>query len=205
MVTVKYQNGNYDGGNQSTLFTFEYEQEAASYGILVDSGPDLDLDDKLGENEHLLATLLTHAHQDHIAGLDACLRDASPIYTSPATAAILEHTLAADAGRPGIDDPDPVINRLKVLDADWTTLVRDIEVRPIPVGHAPGATGFLLRFDDDEHIFVTGDFTRYDVAGNPGLDPTFDGALQTGPAIQTAGARILQTTPARSSRSGRST
>jgi putative mRNA 3-end processing factor len=179
MVTVRYQNGNYDFGNQSTLFTFEYAQDSAQYGVLVDSGPGLDLDEQLSGEGRLSATLLTHAHQDHIVSLDTCLRDGAPIYASSETARILKHTLAVDADRLGIEHPDEIIDRLQVLDADWTRLVREVQVRPVPVGHAPGATGFLIQFDDTEHIFVTGDFTQHDVAGNPGLDWTFNGALHS--------------------------
>lgn len=173
MATVSYQNVNYDAGNQSTLFRFGFDHDTARYGVLVDAGPGLDLASRLGESEYLSATLLTHAHQDHIASLESVLRDGAAIYASPETVTILEQLLAVDAERLGFSDPDAITARLHALDSTWTSVVQDIEVRPVPVGHAPGATGFLLRFDGTNHILVTGDFTRHDVAGNPGFDPTF--------------------------------
>ncbi|PSQ46294.1 hypothetical protein BRD15_09450 [Halobacteriales archaeon SW_6_65_15] len=60
---------------------------------------------------------------------------------------------------------------LEPLDG-WTTLVPDVEAAPIPAGHAPGAAGFVVRFEDGTRtntVLFTGDFTTRRVAGFPGI------------------------------------
>ena len=192
-MNVSYQNANYNSGNQSTLFSFEFDQEGHRYGILIDSGPGLDLDQVLEDNEYLSATLLTHAHQDHIASLDECLRDGATIYASQQTVTILEQMLAVDAEHLGISNADAVKENLEPLESGWTQITGDIEVHPVPVGHAPGAIGFLIRFADEQHMFVTGDFTLQDVAGNPGFDPTFGGTLHPNTKGMMADAELGET------------
>jgi len=62
--------------------------------------------------------------------------------------------------------------QLKLLPQSKMKLpLRDLNIKPVPAGHTPGATGFYIEFehnDEKETILITGDFTRRSVAGYSG-------------------------------------
>jgi putative mRNA 3-end processing factor len=179
-MKVQFQNANDGNGNQSSLFVFHPDKgsdDTNIYALLVDAGRGVDLSESLYEGEFLSGTLLTHAHVDHLASLDEATRDNAPIYATPETATIVEHTLQTDASAYGINNPRKIIQNLTPIRDSWETTAGGlVDIYPIPVGHTPGAAGFLLHFDG-QTVFVTGDFTTHPVAGNPPLDPTFGGLL----------------------------
>ena len=179
MVSLTYQNANYEQGNQSVLFKFQFDYDEQRYGILVDAGPGLDLEDLLDDDEYILATLLTHAHLDHITSIRECVDIGTPIYATEETTAMLETIIEYEELVPP-EDIESLKERLTIVDGEWTNIRDDVAIRPVPVGHAPGACGYVIRFKDQGnwfHMFSSGDFTLHDVAGNPGFDPTFGGSI----------------------------
>jgi len=170
-MNVSFQQANPRTGAESFLLRFE-EPGRRTACMLVDAGQGVDLDELLGDDDYLVASLLTHAHSDHYQSLDTVLRDGAPIHTSPATAAILETVL--DGANRGSLSVDTEATRDAVAPVDgWTQLLAGLRICPIPAGHTPGAVGFVIEFEDggDEHYIVaTGDFTRRRVAGYPGFD-----------------------------------
>ena len=173
-MKVSYQHANPDKGNESFLIRVTHEYEQRTSCVLVDAGDGVDLDKLLGEDEDLVAILLTHAHLDHYQSLDDAHRDAAPIYTTPGTAAMLGDVLAEGEQHFGLKGTDQLLERVKPIDDRVDLLGGELRFRPVPVGHAPGAGGFLIEVaDDDETVrmLATGDFTRRDAAGYPGFDP----------------------------------
>lgn len=188
-MNLSFQNANPRSGDESYLLKFHDDIDEHTSCILVDAGDSVDTDSLLKDSESLSAILVTHGHMDHIQSLaDVAAARNVPIYTSPDTAKFLEELLVEgqehyagsdtsylDAATDAISgdrwDTDAVINRLEPIDK-WTQLVPGVEAHPISVGHAPGAAGFILRFDDagsTQHILLTGDFSFSNVAGYDGL------------------------------------
>ncbi|WP_049896608.1 MBL fold metallo-hydrolase [Natrialba chahannaoensis] len=179
-MRVSYQNANPKQGNESTLLRFTDGETHAC--ILIDSGGGVDLDRLLGPDEYLNAILLTHAHIDHYRTLGKNVRHSAPIYTSPATAAVLEQSLPEAQKDNDLGNVTAALEAVEPIDG-WVSLLDSLDVRPVPAGHTPGGAGFLLRFRDgsgsgatdstlqptDQHILVTGDFTTQPCAGYPPL------------------------------------
>lgn len=174
-MEVSYQHANPDKGNESFLIRMTHAYKQRTSCVLVDAGDGVDLNKLLGEDEDLVAVLLTHAHVDHYQSLDDAHRDAAPIYTTPGTAAVLDDVLAEGERHFGLEGTDQLLERVKPIE-DWVELLGgDLRFRPVPVGHAPGAGGFLIEVaDGDETVrmLATGDFTRRDAAGYPGFEPS---------------------------------
>jgi len=96
-------------------------------------------------------------HVDHYAELTAAHRGDVPIYTSPATATILDDVFDVATNKYDITASEAVTSAITPID-DWTDVVPDIEIHPVPAGHVPGAVGFLFRVTDDDdthHILAT--------------------------------------------------
>ncbi|WP_435345361.1 MBL fold metallo-hydrolase [Haloarchaeobius sp. HRN-SO-5] len=173
-MQVSFQHANPHSGNESVLVRFTGGVTGQSACVLVDSGTGVDLDALLRDDEYLTAIVLTHAHLDHYETLGESVRDGAPIYAAEPTAAILDDVLTEATSNYDVTNVDDVLDALTPV-TDWTTVLGDVEVRPVPAGHAPGAAGFLFRFDDggDPHtMLATGDWTRRRVAGFPGLPTT---------------------------------
>lgn len=171
-MKLSYQHANPYDGNESFLLRFDELGRDHSPCLLVDSGNDVDVDELLGEGDYLVAILLTHAHLDHYRTLPGNLRDGAPVYAASDTARILETVLEEGRRNYDLGETAPVIDALEAVDG-WKTVVGDVRIHPLPAGHAPGAAGFLVEFDDGgdpHHLLVTGDFTRRRTAGYPGLD-----------------------------------
>ncbi|WP_257300927.1 MBL fold metallo-hydrolase [Haloarchaeobius sp. FL176] len=183
-MEVTFQHANPHSGHESVLVRLSGGVTEQTACILFDSGTGVDVDGLLGDDEYLTAIVLTHAHLDHYATLGTNLRDAAPVYTSEPTAAILDTVLTEAATNYDISNVDAVGDALEPI-SDWTTVLGDIELRPVPAGHTPGAAGFLLRFDDGGEtrtMLATGDWTQRSAAGFPGLPTTLspDAVFLTG-------------------------
>lgn len=181
-MRVSYQHANVRGGNESTLLRFA-DADGRRACVLVDVGDGVDLDELLADDEYVNAIVLTHAHIDHYLTLGKNLRHNAPIYASPATARILERALPEARKDNDVGDVGAALDALEPID-DWTQILPNLDVRPVPAGHAPGAAGFLFRFEDEDaseadpfagvhHLLVTGDFTRRPCAGYPGLQTSY--------------------------------
>jgi len=173
--TVSFEHVNPHSGHESFLLRFEDSITEETTCLLVDAGANVSLA-TLDDDEHLNGVLLTHAHLDHYRSLPDVHRDRAPIYTSPATADILETVFESGQANYGLDPnaTSDVVDHLEPVSSGWTSVTNSLEVAPLPAGHAPGACGFLLRFSDGfgpHHILITGDFSTHSVAGYPAFDP----------------------------------
>ncbi|GAB3022229.1 MBL fold metallo-hydrolase [Natronobiforma cellulositropha] len=180
-MRVSYQHTNVHSGNESTLLRFR-TADGTRACILVDAGDGVDLDSLLADDEYLNAVLLTHAHIDHYLTLARNVRHSAPVYTSEATATILEHALPEAQKDNDLGDVSVALDALEPID-EWVPILNDLEVRPISAGHTPGGAGFVIRFRDEsvgddllsgeQHILVTGDFTHRPCTVFPGLATSY--------------------------------
>lgn len=170
-MELTYQHANPSSAGGSYLLRFRDDARERTPCLLVDSGVGVDLDARLDAGEYLAAVVLTHAHLDHYATLADSLRDGAPVYAAEPTANVLENVLTEGEKNYDIGETEPVLERLVAVEG-WETVVPDVGITPVPAGHAPGAAGFVVRFDDSSrtnHVLFTGDFTTRRVAGFPGL------------------------------------
>lgn len=168
---LRFQHANPHSGNESVLLRFGYDTGGKTACLLIDAGDDVDLDALLGADDRLVGICLTHAHIDHYRSLPACVSADVPVFTSPDTAAMLEDVFDVAQDQQGVTGGDDVIDAVVPLEG-WHDLCPGVELHPLPAGHTPGGTGFLVRVDDGttHNIVFTGDFTETDCAGYPGFD-----------------------------------
>lgn len=169
-MRVSYQNANPRSGHESYYIKFEDRSSTTTNCVLVDSGEGVDVESDLGDEEYLSAVLLTHAHADHYQTVSENVQDGAKVLMTPATASVLENVLSEaskHAGTKGIDWSE--IGDAVEPVTEWYSITADVEVRPVPAGHVPGACGYLIRFEEDKHLFSTGDFTFDRAAGYPPL------------------------------------
>ena len=181
-MRMSYQVANPRDGGESYLLRFHGGIGTQTACILFDSGDGVDVDSLLDDDEYLTAVFLTHAHVDHYASVTETLRDGAPVYVSRPTAKILDNVLSEGEKNYDIGDTTAVLDAVTPLDG-WETVAPNVEARPVPAGHAPGAAGFVLRFADGKrsnHVLVTGDFTDRSVAGYPGLPTTYSDDIDVG-------------------------
>ena len=170
-MKLSYQHVNPSTGGGSYLLRFRNGGRKRTPCLLVDSGTGVDLDSQLDDDEYLAAVLLTHAHLDHYASLTDSLRDGAPVYAAEPTARVLENVLTEGEKNYEIGTSGSVVDALEPIDG-WETVVSGVTVAPVPAGHAPGAAGFVVRFEDGTRtndVLFTGDFTTHPVAGYVGL------------------------------------
>lgn len=169
-VSFQYANRN----NTSVLLKFDGVIDNQTVCLLVDAGEGVDVDNLINEdqNEYLTGVLLTHLHLDHYTTLDKNLRDGAKIYTSDENKKLLNTVLTeASSNRDNTFNTRKIRSSVEPI-SDSVTIGGELTITPVPVGHAPGATGFYIEFEGDdgtETILVTGDFTRREVAGYSGL------------------------------------
>lgn len=171
-VDVSYQHANPKTGNESILLRFGYEGRPGHACLLIDAGEEVDIDTLLGPDDHLVGTCLTHAHLDHYQSLPTCVRDGGPLFVSPATATILDEVLDVAAEHHDLATTSALEEAVVEVEG-WTDVCPGVQLHPIPAGHAPGAVGYVVRFEDaagPHDILVTGDFTFEACAGHPGFD-----------------------------------
>jgi putative mRNA 3-end processing factor len=170
-VQVSYHHANPKGGNESILLRFQATGADSTTTVLIDSGARLDLDALLNADETVDAICLTHAHTDHYQSLAQSRGVETSVYASPATKAILGDVFDV-ATKYEVTASDAVVSAVQAIDG-WTTIGPAVECHPMPAGHAPGAVGYLFRFDTETaepgHILVTGDFTLDRAGGYPGF------------------------------------
>jgi len=171
LTGLTYQHANPENGNESVLLRFEYEGCSGDACLLVDAGKDVSLERLLDPDDWLAGICLTHAHLDHYHSLPNCIEEGSPVFAAPGTAAILNEALNVADERHGLASSVAVTDSVVVADG-WMDVCPGVKVHALPAGHAPGAAGFLVRFDDGQthDILLTGDFTLEDCAGYPGFD-----------------------------------
>ncbi|MFC4408351.1 MBL fold metallo-hydrolase [Haloarchaeobius iranensis] len=183
-MELSFQHATPHRGAESVLLRLHGGVTDQTACVLVDAGEGVDVDDLLDEDEYLTAVLLTHAHLDHYATLGENLRDGAPVYAAEPTAAMLGEVLGEARTNFDVSNVDAVLDALTPV-SDWTTVMGSLDLRPVPAGHAPGAAGFLLRFEDSSQtrtLLTTGDWTRRSVAGFPGLPSSLspDAVVLTG-------------------------
>ena len=175
-MNVSFAHANPATSHESTLLRVS-PQEGSSKVYLIDAGNGVSPDGLVGPDESLDGVFLTHAHVDHYAGLGSILSetdgDETPLYTSPATATVLERLYTEADRYQNLGGAEPVSDALSPIEG-WTALDDEVAVLPVPAGHTPGAAGYLFRIEDAQNhetvtVLVTGDFTDRSVAGYPGL------------------------------------
>lgn len=175
-MRVQYQRANPDIGGDSLLVRFEGVSSNQTVCVLVNSGRGVDVDALLDDSrgESLGGIILNNAHPEHYCTLGENLRDDTPVYVAPDTAAILSDALTEPHAR-DIERKDAVLDQLVSID-DWTQIVRGLQIQPVPSGHAPGAAGILfeiLNTDDEQTeshtMFVADEITVRRAAGYPGI------------------------------------
>lgn len=93
------------------------------------------------------AVLITHEHNDHIAGLDVLLKrtDAHCFITAKTYDGLYFKTK---------DNVNP--NRIRMIDPYEAFTLGDLEIYPFPVSHdASDAVGYILKQGDKKIVFVT--------------------------------------------------
>lgn len=107
--------------------------------IVIDTGPDFRQQMLRANPEHVDAVLFTHAHKDHIAGMDDIRafnfksRKDMPIYSTVEVEEALKrefHYIFSSFQYPGI----PKV-KLNTIDGDTSFMVEGVEVTPINVLH----------------------------------------------------------------------
>lgn len=173
-MRVSFQHANPHRGNESFVLRFHESGRPRTPCLLVDAGDGVDLDGLLSDDDYLVAVLLTHLHMDHYRSLGQIHRDQAPVVVSPSTAAIFETVLSEANRQHDLAGPASLAGVLEPADG-WVDVIDTVRVHPVPAGHAPGATGFVIRFDDGDgtgDILATGDFTCRRAAGFAGFDPS---------------------------------
>jgi putative mRNA 3-end processing factor len=171
-MNVSFQYAN--RSNTSILLKFDGILNNQTVCLLVDAGEGVDVDSLIDEdeNEYLTGILLTHLHLDHYSSLEENLRDGAKIYTSKENEKILDTVLfEANSNAEQKFDTHSIQAAVTSI-PDSVTIGNSLTITPVPAGHTPGATAFYLEFEtgtETESILITGDFTRWKVAGYPGL------------------------------------
>jgi putative mRNA 3-end processing factor len=168
-MRLSYQNANPYSGHESYYLKFEDISSTSTNCLLVDSGENVDVEGDLDDDdEYLSAILLTHAHADHYQTVAENIIDGAKVLTTPATASVLETVLSEASKHADGVDWNSIGDSIESI-TGWHSVTSDVEVRPVPAGHVPGACGYLVRFDDNNHVLATGDFTFDRAAGYPAL------------------------------------
>ncbi|MFC7191816.1 hypothetical protein [Halocatena marina] len=170
-MRLHYQRANPDVGGESLLLRFEDVVDDRVACLLVNSGRGVSVDELLDESrgEYLAGIIINNAHPEYYCTLGENVREETPIYAAPDTATILAE--ACSAPLRDIEHPDAILTQLATVDT-WTQLVRGVQLHPLPVGHAPGAAGFLLEISEeaDAHtLFVADECTIRRAAGYSGI------------------------------------
>jgi putative mRNA 3-end processing factor len=175
-MRLHYQRANPDVGGESVLLRFEGLLPDRTVCVLVNSGRGVHVDELMDESrgEYLGGIIVTNAHPEYYSTLGENAREETPIYAAPDTATILAASLTGPYPR-NIEQREAVLEQL-VSANDWSQLVHDLRIRPVPSGHAPGTAGFLFEITEGEDIHtvcLADEFTVRRTAGYPGIDLDF--------------------------------
>lgn len=123
-----------------------------SYDALVElASLPLSVDNFTSTKKPVQFFLLTHAHSDHLKGLDSCGFSGHTIYCSKITKELIKQ----------IPKYNRNLTSLKTLEENERHQIRYhhgfANITLIPARHCPGAVMFLIEGDDDQAVLVTGD------------------------------------------------
>ena len=158
-----------------------------SYGghrVLIDASPDLRQQALRADLDHLDAILFTHAHADHILGLDDVRpfnyqrRDPLPVYGSPETLAVIRGTFSyIFDGRP----TESSVPRIEARPLSGGALdLFGLEFRPVPVWHGKSEI-YGFRFGAAAYLTDNSEIPEDSLALLGGLDVLFLDALRHRP------------------------
>ncbi|MFB6283788.1 MAG: MBL fold metallo-hydrolase [Halobacteria archaeon] len=163
-MQIKFQKINPRSGDESVLIKVVTDGYQDNPCILIDSGKNVDATKHINDNEYLAAILLTHPHIDHYLTIDKNLQDGARIHTSKQTKQILKHSFDKN---PELNSKNHILEKIQTVE-DWSQITPEIEVKPIPAGHAPGAVSYYIDING-ERILSTGDFSFESMGGWPGF------------------------------------
>lgn len=172
-MRLHYQRANPDVGGESVLLRFEELLSDRTMCVLVNSGRGVHVDELMDESrgEYLGGIIVTNAHPEYYSTLGENVREETPIYAAPDTATILAASLTGSHPR-NIEQREAILEQLVSVN-DWSQIVHDLRIHPIPTGHAPGAAGFLFEITEGEDVHtvcLADEFTTRRTAGYPGID-----------------------------------
>ncbi|WP_330631531.1 MBL fold metallo-hydrolase [Halocatena halophila] len=164
---------NPDTGGESFCLRFEGVVPDGVGCLLFNAGRGVDVESILDDDrgEKLLGIVLTSAHPECYSSLDTNVAEDVPIYTTRETAQIVAASLTGSKAR-SMDHPERILDQFVVIDG-WNQLLEGLSVHPVPVGHAPGAAGFLFEIDDGNTfrtVLVANEYTEESAAGFQGLN-----------------------------------
>lgn len=176
-MRLHYQRANPDTGGESFLLRFEGVCPDRIACLLVNSGRGVDVEDLLDESrgEFLTGIIINNAHPECYCTLGENVRDDVPIYATHETAQIVATALTGPHAR-SIDQPETVIDQMVVVD-EWHQPMSGVQMHPLPVGHAPGAAGFLFEIVDGKRyrtLFIADEFTVRQAGGYSGVSLDLD-------------------------------
>jgi phosphoribosyl 1,2-cyclic phosphate phosphodiesterase len=149
--------------------------------VLIDTTPDFRGQALRAGLDHLDAILFTHAHADHIMGLDdvrplnARQRAAIPVYGSPETIAVIKRCFAYVFDGQGGDASLPRLE-MHTLDGEPFELF-GLRVTPIPVMHGESRI-YGFRFGDAAYVTDQSDIPPESLEKLRNLDVLFLDALR---------------------------
>ena len=152
--------------------------------MLIDASPDLRQQALRADLDHLDAILFTHAHADHILGLDDVRpfnyqrRDPLPVYGSPETLAVIRGTFSyIFDGRP----TESSVPRIEARPLSGGALdLFGLEFRPVPVWHGKSEI-YGFRFGAAAYLTDNSEIPEDSLALLGGLDVLFLDALRHRP------------------------
>lgn len=176
-MRLHYQRANPETGGRSFLLRFEGVCPDRIACLLVNSGRGVNIDELLDESrgEYLMGIVINNAHPECYCTLGENARDDVPIYAPRSTAQIIATALTGPHAR-SVDYHETILDQLVVVDG-WQQPTDGIQMHPLPVGHAPGAAGFLFEIVDGKGyhtLLVADEYTVRQAGGYPGVLLDFD-------------------------------
>lgn len=179
--------------NRRTRASFLIEQIGADGGkttVVVDTGPDFREQMIRAKVEHLDAVVYSHAHADHLHGIDdirgyfITQRNRIPIYAEPFTMARIEEGFGYCLKTPPGSSYPPIVAPVIVEDMDKAIVIDGaggpIELLPLVQQHGD-IISLGLRIGDVAYCCDVSDFPEETIAKLSGLDLLYIDTLQYRP------------------------